>query len=54
MIALGVMPDPKKKTAKKAATFDPEKDAEDHIARMIALGIMKPKPTLSGSTSDSE
>jgi hypothetical protein len=54
MVALGIMPQQKKKTAaKKGATFDANKAADDHIARMRAMGIMlDPKDSSEDTESD--
>jgi hypothetical protein len=52
MRAMGIMPQQKKKTAaKKGATFDANKEADEHIARMRAMGILLDPKDSSGSDS---
>ena len=55
MRALGIMTQQKKKTAaKKGATFDANKEADDHIAKMRAMGIMLDPKDSSSASEDTE
>ena len=51
MIALGIMPPPKKKTVVKKGASN---EADDHIARMRALGLMLEPKDQSDSLEDRE
>jgi len=56
MRAMGIMPPQQKKktVAKKASTFDADKEADDHIAKMRALGIMLDPKDSSSDSEDTE
>ena len=53
MVALGIMPpQQKKKTVNSKKTTNASKAADDHIARMRAMGIMLDPKDSSGSEDE--